>query len=67
MRPLIEILEDERTLTQQLESVYRYMIKTDDIELLKIMKAKKERVERDLDKLHNEFRQYVEELFNKEG
>ena len=62
MRPLIEILEDERTLNQRLESVYRYMFKDDDPEIFDILRAQKERFERDLDKTRNELREYIVEL-----
>ena len=62
MRPLIEILEDERTLDQRLESIYRYMLKTDDEDLLDILHARKEKTERDLDKTRNEMREYVVKL-----
>lgn len=63
MRPLIEILEDERTLMQKLESVYRYMLKDDDPDVFDILKARKEVIERDLDKVHNELREYIAGLF----
>jgi DNA-binding ferritin-like protein len=66
MRPLIEILEDERTLVQKLESVYRYFDKVDDVETFDILRAQKERVERDLDMIRNELKQYIEELFVEE-
>lgn len=59
MRPLIEILEDERTLMQKLESVYRYMLRDDDPELLSILHAKKENLERDLEKNRGELHEYL--------
>jgi hypothetical protein len=62
MRPLIEILEDERTLTHKLESVYRYLGRVDDIDTLDILAAQKKRVEGDLAKVRNEMREYVEIL-----
>ena len=63
MRPLIEILEDERTLIQKLESVYRFMLKDDDAEILQILKAKKDNLERDLGLVRVELREYIGELF----
>lgn len=60
MRPLIEILEDERTLMQKMESAHRYMLKTDDDETWDILKAQVERVERDLSKVRNEILEYFE-------
>lgn len=62
MRPLIEILEDERTLNQKLESVYRYMLKDDDPEILDILVAQRKRTEQDLEKTRNELRWYILEL-----
>lgn len=63
MRPLIEILEDERTLMLKLESVYRYMLKDDDAEVFQILKAKKDTLERDLGLVHIELREYIGNLF----
>lgn len=66
MRPLIEILEDERTMMQRLESVHRYMLKDDDPELLSILFAKKEALERDLGLVRVELKEYIGDLFHKE-
>lgn len=63
MRPLIDILEDERTIMQKLESVYRFMLRDDDPEILRILKAKKDNLERDLDLVHVELREYIGDLF----
>ena len=62
MRPLIEILEDERTLLQKLESVCRYMLKTDDTDALDILMGQKKRIERELAKIHKELRRYLNEI-----
>ena len=62
MRPLIEILEDERTLMQKLESIYRYLVKTDDFETITILGAQRKRVALDLEKVRNEMKEYVTEL-----
>lgn len=62
MRPLIEILEDERTLMQKLESIYRYMGKTEDLEILGILNAQKEKTEREINKVRTELLDYMEEL-----
>ena len=59
MRPLIEILEDERTLVQKLESVHRYMLRTDDTETIDILVAQERRVNRDLEKVHAEIKEYL--------
>ena len=66
VRPLIEILEDERELTQKLESVYRYMIKTDDTDLLDVLYARKNRLERDLVKTHGELKTYITLIFKQD-
>lgn len=62
MRPLIEILEEERTLDQRLESICRYMLKTDEDEALDILYAQKERTERNLDAVRNEMRECIVKL-----
>ena len=67
MRPLMEILEDERTLMQKLESIYRYMLRDDDPELLSILHAKKENLERDLGLVRIELKEYIGDLFHKES
>lgn len=59
MRPLIEILEDERTLMQKLESIYRYLVRTDNCETIDILEGQRERVEQDLTKVRNEIKEYV--------
>lgn len=63
MRPLIEILENERTLMHKLESIYRYLLKDDDPEVVDILTAQKERIERDLNKTRNELQEYIGQLF----
>lgn len=66
MRPLIEILEDERTLKHKLEAIYRYLVRTDDAETIDILEAQRERVERDLGKVRNELKDYLTEAMNDE-
>jgi hypothetical protein len=63
MRPLIEILEDERAMMQRLESIYRYMLRDDDPEVFDILHAKKVKLERDLDVVRAELKDYMESLF----
>lgn len=62
MRPLIEILEDERMLKHKLESIYRYLVKTDDFETIAILEGQRKRIEKDVDKVRNEMKEYVVEL-----
>lgn len=64
MRPLLEILEDERTLIQKQDAVYRYLTKTDDFETIGILNGQRKRVEKDLDKIRNEMKEYITELID---
>ena len=64
MRPLIEILEDERKIMQRLESVYRFMTRTYDTESLDILNFKRESLVRDLNENRDEIREYITGLFN---
>jgi hypothetical protein len=64
MRPLIEILEDERTLTHKQEALIRYLLRDDDPELVDILEAKLSVVKRDLAKTKNELREYMAELLD---
>lgn len=66
MRPLIEILEDERTLAQKLESVYRYYERAPDKETFEILEARIIRIDKDLEKVRNEIRDYVRTLMDSE-
>jgi hypothetical protein len=59
MRPLIEILEDERRLIQQLESIYRYILRDDDPEILNILTAKKNSIDSNLADVRAELREYI--------
>lgn len=63
MRPLIEILEDERTLMQRQEALVRYLLRHDDSELIDILASKKEIVDQDLEAVRDEIREYFGELF----
>lgn len=63
MRPLIEILEDERRLMQQLETIYRYILRDDDPEFLSILTAKKNSIDSNLADVRTELREYVTIMF----
>jgi hypothetical protein len=67
MRPLIEILEDERTLTHKQEALTRHLLKHDDPELVDILEARYRIVNRDLDKVKNELREYIAELLENQN
>ncbi len=62
MRPLIEILEDERTLTQKQESIYRFMMRHDDEETMDILSANMKKTNERLQNVHDEIREYFGRL-----
>jgi hypothetical protein len=64
MRPLIEILEDERTLVHKLESVHRFLLRDDDAEILGILYVQKDKIEHQLKAVRTELKDYIAELFN---
>ena len=64
MKPLIDILEEERTLIQKLESIHHYTLKTDDPEILNALAGRKKAVEYNLDAVRDELREYVKALFD---
>lgn len=63
MRPLMEILEDERTLTLKLDTIHQNMLRYHGPDANDILKARKKFVESDLNKVRNELREYIGELF----
>lgn len=63
MRPLMEILEEERNIIQRLESIYRYLTRADDSEWFDYLHAKRNVLERDLDDVRAEMKEYIECLF----
>lgn len=67
MRPLIEILEDERTLMHKLESIHRFILRDNDPDLLGVLYSKKEKIERNLGLVRIEIKEYMGDLFNKES
>lgn len=67
MRPLIEILEDERKLMQRLESVHRFITRDDDVETLGILYSKKDKLERDLGLVRVELKEYIGDLFGRQN
>ena len=62
MRPLIEILEEERDLMQRLESVSRYLLKDDDPEVQEILLAQRGRFKRELVNIQLELGERIEQL-----
>lgn len=63
MRPLMEILEDERSLMLKAETIQQNMLRYNGPDVDDILKARMRFVERDLDKVRNELREYIAVLF----
>ena len=64
MRPLMEILEDERMLMLKQDTIYQNMLRYSGPEVDRILIARKDIVDRDLNLVRNEIREYIENLFN---
>ncbi len=64
MRPLMELLEDERMLILKQDTIYQNMLRYNGPEVDKILFARKDIVDRDLKQVRNEIREYIENLFN---
>ena len=63
MRPLMEILEDERALMLKQDTIYQNMLRYSGPDVNNILMARKDIVERDLKATRNEIREYITELF----
>ena len=63
MRPLMEILEDERALVLKAETIQQNMLRYHGPDVDDILKARMRFVERDLEKVRNELREYIAVLF----
>ena len=64
MRPLIDMLEDERRLMQQLESISRYLFKDDDPEVRELLLAQRAKIKQELNKVQAELGDKLEQLLN---
>lgn len=64
MRPLMEILEDERMLMLKQDTIYQNMLRYNGPEVDKILFTRKDIVDRDLKHVRNDIREYIENLFN---
>lgn len=62
MRPLMEILEDERALMLKMDNIYQNMLRYDGPDVRDILNARKRIVDRDLGFIRNELREYIEQL-----
>ena len=63
MRPLMEILEDERMLMLKQDTIYQNMLRYNTADVNNMLMARKDIVERDLEHIRNEIREYIAELF----
>ena len=63
MRPLMEILEDERMLMLKQDTIYQNLLRYSGADVNNILMARKDIVERDLGQVRNEIREYITELF----
>jgi hypothetical protein len=59
----MEILEDERMLMLKQDTIYQNMLRYSGVDVNNILMARKDIVERDLDEVRNEIREYIEGLF----
>lgn len=66
MRPLMEILEDERNLQLRLDTIYQNMLRYPYEDTYELLDAKRVVVKRDLDRVRVEIREYITELINHE-
>lgn len=63
MRPLMEILEDERMLMLKQDTIYQNMLRYNGPDVDKILFARKDIVDRDLKRIRNEISEYITGLF----
>ena len=63
MRPLMEILEDERSLMLKLDTIRQNMIRYPGFEAMNVLTTRKRIFEGELNKIRTEIREYIEQLF----
>lgn len=63
MRPLLEILEDERTLILKQDTIYQNMNRYPGAEAHDLLVTRKNIVDRDLEEIRKELREYIADLF----
>lgn len=63
MRPLMEILEDERSLMLKLDTIRQNMIRYPGFEAMSVLETRKRIIESNLNEIKAEIREYIEELF----
>lgn len=63
MRPLMEILEDERMLMLKIDTIRQNMIRYPGLEAASVLEARKRIVESELTRIRNEIQEYISNLF----
>lgn len=63
MRPLMEILEDERDLMLKIDTIRQNMIRYPGLEAASILETRKRIVESELTRIRNEIQEYISTLF----
>ena len=64
MRPLIEILEEERTVMQRLDSISRYLYRDSDIEVQEILLAQRAKFRQELLNIQDELGERLAQLLD---
>ena len=67
MRPLMEILEDERDLMLKIDTIRQNMIRYPGLEAASILETRKRIVESELTRIRNEIQEYISTLFKDGG
>lgn len=63
MRPLMEILEDERMLMLKIDTIRQNMIRYPGLEAASVLEARKRIVESELTRIRDEIQEYISNLF----
>lgn len=63
MRPLMEILEDERELQLKLDTIRQNMVRYPGFEATQVLETRKRIFDGELNNIRREIREYIEELF----
>lgn len=63
MRPLMEILEDERSLMLKIDTIRQNMIRYPGLEAASVLETRKRIVESQLNEVRAEIQEYIANLF----
>lgn len=67
MRPLMEILEDERSLMLKLDTIRQNMLRYPGYEAMSVLDTRKRIIDGELNRIRDEIRDYIENLFKDGG